>query len=521
MALQDTMAADLYRRGQALTQEVDRMRARVTSPRDSPAAAGAAGSLLPDWMTLHQSQVQAVQAVLLDGLLAKHRETLAQVDPRVGALAFADAYDAAEATLLGALSILAVLRYAFDQRENRGDYATALDLADLIAADCYTPFILQVVTWAEQAGLALFTTNEQRPPPLTVLNARRSPAALTRNFQKFEQFNNLLEANKGTPLPISMISLPFADTAAVWRYCALYHEVGHALESDRDLSGYQYRLQHPGQPDNQSLRPILAQLPEPRQGLWGFWLREVIADAFGVLLGGAGFAYALTSLLYQPLRSVTEQNGSDNHPTPYVRIFLLAALLREMAVSSLLAVADEIEQFWQETYREADLPEGVRTGEQGLPCYRNDCATVAKLVLGQKLPALFGHCLRDFAAPSFDGINVVDPLEEDYRRAQELAGFLSSGKPADRPDPAHPTPFPFRLVPAAAQLAVQALAGTASTAGEADQASATIHAATLAYALGPQGITRPASLGGPSLTDANKEHLWRLVMNFDFHNPSE
>src|SRR5207248_3128696 len=82
-------------------------------------------------------------------------------------------------------------------------------------------------------------------------------------------------------LPVSVIALPLDHTAAIWTYCSLYHEVGHLLNHDLDL--------YPTLRTPLRKRLLTGGTSEYHCRVWDKWLTEMIADTFGILLGGAGF----------------------------------------------------------------------------------------------------------------------------------------------------------------------------------------------------------------------------------------
>jgi hypothetical protein len=329
--------------------------------------------------------------------------------------------------------------------------------------------------------MGALTENQFREPPLTYLNSLFSPAAFTRDrlFGAFKlQPDDLPELN----LPLSVISLPFHHTAAFWTYCSLYHEVGHPLDKDLGLRG--------------ALTPLVTAGLADHQQVWTNWLGEVITDLFGILLGGVAYARSLVQLLFLPATQVTAPNLNDPHPTPYVRIFLVGALLRQANVPNGAAAAARLEQEWVQIYG----------GAPALQPLIDDCPTVARIVLEEPLaPALNGHPLRKFAALGTGEVAMITAL----------ARFLRTG--LLRPDPANP-PFPYRLVPAAAQEALQAVAD--GNAGKPDE----IHERALTFIKAiprPEFLAPPAGEIGPLGFPAEREaHLRGLVRQLDFRSLS-
>ncbi len=454
MSLQTRLLTELKLRAGMLTAEVAHWQQLAASNQDG--------------MGIHRSQFKAVNLLFeeLQKIQDERLEALLQAEEPEP---FAEARMDLEMEMVGVHGIMAIFRYILTQRADPVHYREALDAADLIAADCYNLCIQQ----ARKFG----ALSEFREPPLTYLNALLSPQAYTRNhfFSAFKlQPDHLPELE----LPVPVISLPFHHTPAIWTYCSIYHEVGHVL--DRDLELFQ------------AFSPLLAQRLQERHPIWREWLREVIADVFGILLGGRAFAHALTSLLLLPDTEVVKPTPGDPHPTPYVRIFLLGALLRRAGVPDGAATADELEKAWRERYGEP----------QDLQPLVDDCAAMAELVLDEPLAtALKGRKLREL---------LVMTVEADGQ-VRALARFLQKGLLRPQPDGA--PPFPYRLIPAAAQIALLDAA--------ADDDAQDIHKRALQFIA---AIPRPQFLGpaaagevGPSgFTKAREEHLRGMVRKLDF-----
>jgi hypothetical protein len=358
---------------------------------------------------IHQSQIVAIR-ILFEELKKTQADILAALSPAVGLPAFKDKRLELEQQLTGTHGILSIFRLIMGQRKDLRYYRAALDFADLVAADCYNPCIERAAGWhaIEKAKL--------RAPPLTYLNAVLSPAAFTRRHA-FGAFRMPIEGNSELKLPISIVSLPFHHTSAVWTFCSLHHEVGHIIDQDLGLHA--------------ALRPALEAAVSPdRKPVWLGWLREMIADTFGVLLGHAGYAHLMTKLLLLPDAMVTELNNGDSHPTPYVRIMLLAALLKKTEVPQLSELADAVTKEWRESYSE---PEHLKP-------FVGECGAVAGALMNSKIGVLNDHALRDFA-PAAD-------LAGEYEAVTKLALFLRTG--LLKPPLAE---LRARLVPVAAQLA--------------------------------------------------------------------
>ncbi len=449
MDMRPHITADLRRRSALLPQEVAGWRQMSDENKRQ--------------MGIHQSQIASIE-LELTGLDDAQQQLLADLDPADEPQEFATQRDRAERGLSALHGIASIFRGIFAQRQEDSSFRRALRAADLIAADCYRPAIKLAVKW--QA----IDKHSFREPPLTFLNAMALPAAFTRSHS-FGMFDLPVAAYDALKLPISLISIPFHYAPAIWTYCSIYHEVGHPL--DRDL-GLREALIAP-------LRERLAaeMVDAARVTLWEEWLREIIADVFGVLFGGEAYVRTMTELLFLPQSEVVTLRVGAEHPNPYVRLFLLGALLRRVDASLFTSAANEMEAFWTAVYGAPPAP----------LAFLGDCPAVAEVLLDTPLETLGGHVLRDFAPSPGD----------DHELTTQLAKHVGSGLP--RPSPAQ---FPIRLVPAAAQMAIR----KGVTDLEATQTR------SLDYI---DAIPQPAFLGPQdALTDKRNDFLRGLVRNTDF-----
>lgn len=460
MDLQNQLVADLKRRSALLLSEA--------------ATWKTATDLNTDGMGIHRSQIQAVN-LLLDELQKKQQAILDNLDPALPPATFAQRRADMEQALAGAHGIMSIFRSILAQRSDKENYRTPLDAADLIAADCYLPCMMLAKHWGALSG------DQLRMPPLTYLNSAFSPFAITRR-QTVAAFKLPLDGYSEEKLPLSVIALPFHFTRAIWTFCTIHHEVGHVLDQDLGLFGSLHDA-------------ILARVPA-RKAIWELWLREIIADALGVLLGGTGFAYALLNLIFRPAEEVARLDPSDRHPNHYVRIRLLCELLDHTGVADMAQAAGEIEQTWKTLYGAPDAD---------LQPFLNDCPAVAEGLLDEKLASLKNHALHELA-PAFDPDTGYTPtLAGDQKQVASLAILFRLN--FNGPQPNNPRPFPFRLVPAAAQIAVH------DVTEKFDETFDAIHRSALAFTA---AIKRPEFLGPGAISKEREAYLRGLVQNLDF-----
>ena len=409
---------------------------------------------------IHRSQFRALRDQVLDELLKEQTRLTALLTPNLPAPDFAKAYGELSSLVVGALGVWRVFRYIMSQLED-AHLAPMIDAADLVAASCY----LDCMKRARNLGVV--TDNDFREPPLVYLDADASPATANRTVRvaalgfQLDQFNTLR-------LPIPVIIMPFDYVTCLWLFTTLHHEVGHNLDQDLNL--------------DEELRKLLVAIPDTdvppaRLDKWLLWRSEMLADAFGVLLGGEGYAWTMLQLLLPTAPLAPDINSQDAHPHAYVRVPLICAMLRLCGVQAWSDAADAIEAVWAE-YKPLIPP-------TTLPYIDEDLPKIAPLFVTRPLAALKQNPIRA----------LVPNLAGDAKLTGDLARFLRTGKGLDQPEP---FAFPYRLVPPAAQLALAGAGANPPPTPDSIQANALKHM---------KDINRPQFLKGNS----NKELLRQLA----------
>jgi hypothetical protein len=409
---------------------------------------------------------------MLQGFLERARSALDTLKPE-DAASFPERRLKVERELSGGHGVMGVFQHMLEQRDQDSPYRDALDAADLICAGCYLLCIQKAQAWQ-----ALPVNQPFRAPPLTYLNAALSPTAATRRHM-MGLFGMPGEGLTEIKMPISVLSLPFDHTSAIWTYCALYHEIGHPL--DQDLQIAEALENH--------VRGVVDAARWPQ---WRWWLREIIADAFGGMLGGVAYARSLARLLIRAPADVLRLEPEDRHPNAYVRLFLVTSMLRVFAgqVQAMAATADELENMWRTRY--AETPE--------LTEYREECADVAAAVLRTPLNALNGHAMQEFGTGMLFDHNIMN----------QLARWIHIGGP--QPDTAV---YEARHTAGAAQIAVSLAVADAIARGTTPQAAIfdQIHARGIELV---KAIPRPDLLAGPGDAVARKRYFRSLTMAINF-----
>ena len=451
MPLFDRIVAEMQRRVTLLPEEMQAWKASADANTDE--------------LGIHSSQFEALK-IMLEGLQEKQEELLPQLSPALPPGQFAEVYWRLVNQTAGINDLWSIFRHIIAQHQDKL-LKPLLDAADLVAANCYLTCLQQARTWG------LLEEEQFREPPLVYLEAEVSPATASRGM-RVEALGFPLRHYRDMRLPIPIVVLPFDHAGSLWLFCSLHHEVGHNLDQDLKL--------------RRELKQLLTKrlqaenVPRERLAMWQQWAGEVLADAFGVLLGGAGFGHSLASLLLVLAPLFTVLNPGDKHPHHHVRVYLVASMLRLCGVPGLTEAADLIVRNWDASQK----PSWIEP-------YVKDSDIVAKVSLNQPLEPLGNRALRE----------VVPDLAGDTDRANRLARYLSTGFKRD-PDPKQWPPFPHRLVPVAAQLAF--MEKDTPTANDLDE----VQKRALQYL---RDIPRPRWLGD----GGRREFLRTLTHGLDFN----
>jgi len=208
----------------------------------------------------------------------------------------------------------------FDIFSQRGTaFAPALAAHDAIAADCYAA--------VRQAAPHVFKGRLLKP--FTYLESGYSPATMRRGIS----LSRLLgEAN---PFPI--IRIPW-DRDNPWQAVFL-HEVAHNLQAD--LGVWQENK-------NALQRRMLMFSSDPiLTTVYGRWHKEIFADMASVLLGGPASVWGAMDFLAHPSPKTMTYRPGGAHPTGYLRVLILAELLRRMGFGE---DAGRVQRVWNGLY---------------------------------------------------------------------------------------------------------------------------------------------------------------------------
>jgi hypothetical protein len=199
-------------------------------------------------------------------------------------------------------------------------YGAALAAHDTIAEDCYRA--------VREAAPRLFDGPLLKP--VCYMEHGYSPATMRRGVA----LSRLLgEAN-----PFPLIRIPW-DRDQPWQSVFL-HEVAHNLQADMGI----------WQENRQAvLRRVMGRARDPfLASVYGRWHKEIFADLAAILLGGPAAAWGMADFLAHPLpRTVTYRPGGA-HPTAYLRVYLLAEMMRRLGFEG---EATRLLRVWQGLYR--------------------------------------------------------------------------------------------------------------------------------------------------------------------------
>lgn len=209
----------------------------------------------------------------------------------------------------------------FSQRN--GGFAPALAAHDAIASDCYEAVL----------AVAPMVFDRSLLRPLTYMEHGYSPATMRRGVSLARLLG---EAN-----PFPVIRIPW-DRDNPWQSVFL-HEVAHNLQADLGLWH-----------ENQQAvtRRLLTGRADPLVAtVYRRWHKEIFADLAAILLGGTASAWGMMDFLAHPGPKTTTYKPGGAHPTGYLRVPILAEMMRRMGFAEDAAKAREV---WRDLYGRAE-----------------------------------------------------------------------------------------------------------------------------------------------------------------------
>jgi len=211
----------------------------------------------------------------------------------------------------------------FEVFSQRGSsFAPALAAHDAIAADCYAAI--------RQAAPLVFRGPMLKP--VTYMEHGYSPATMRRGVT----LGRLL----GERNPFPLIRIPW-DRDNPWQSVFL-HEVSHNLQADLGLW-------------RENKDAVMRRMA--RSGTDSFvgstfarWHKEIFADLAAALLGGPASVWGMMDFLAHPAPKTMTYKAGGAHPTGYLRVFILAEMLRRMGFEGEAA---KVRKVWTDLYSTA------------------------------------------------------------------------------------------------------------------------------------------------------------------------
>jgi hypothetical protein len=277
----------------------------------------------------------------------------------------------------------------FEVFSQRGSaVAPVLAAHDVIATDCYAAIHAAV------PGLL----RGPKLKPLTYMQHSFSPAT----WRGGVQLSRLLgEAN-----PFPLIRIPW-DRDNPWQAVFL-HECAHNLQADLGI-WQENRIAVVTRTLRASRDPALTQI-------YGRWHKEIFADLAALLLGGPAAAWGLAIFLAHPAPRALTYRAGGAHPTGYIRVLILAEMLRRMGFTD----------------------EGARLGRVWRRLYdphRGRVSTRLPPRLISTAPALIRHVVDEIAFQTRRNlaqhalVDVIPFRQGDEERIRESAQRLAEGRP--------------------------------------------------------------------------------------------
>jgi hypothetical protein len=211
----------------------------------------------------------------------------------------------------------------FEVFSQRGSaFAPVLAAHDLIASDCYQA--------AQKSGTSILAKSLVKP--LTYLEHGYSPATMRRGVTLVKLL--------GETNPFPLIRIPW-DRDNPWQAVFL-HEVSHNLQADLGL----------WQENKDAVQQrMLRAIGDPGIiSIYGRWHKEIFADLAAVLLGGPASVWGMMDFLAHPSPKVMTYKPGGAHPTGYLRVLVLAEMLRRMGFEEESA---RVTKVWKQLYRPA------------------------------------------------------------------------------------------------------------------------------------------------------------------------
>jgi hypothetical protein len=249
----------------------------------------------------------------------------------------------------------------FEVFSQRGSsFAPALAAHDAVAADCYAAIRRTSPTIFGGALLK----------PLTYMEHGYSPATMRRGV--------ILRRLLGETNPFPVIRIPW-DRDNPWQSVFL-HEVSHNIQAD--LGVWQENQDAVAQRMSRSVGDPLV------TSVYRRWHKEIFADLAAVLLGGTASVWGMMEFLAHPAPAVVTYRPGSAHPTGYLRVPILAEMLRRMGFGDDAARAERVWRTLYDRRRGHRLPARLlQTAGRSIPQVVDEIAYQPRRSLAQRAVA--------------------------------------------------------------------------------------------------------------------------------------
>ena len=205
-------------------------------------------------------------------------------------------------------------------RSRESVYGWIIEAADWLCVAGFRRYVEELDSKEDQQGVYKGPTG-----PLVALDARRTPAVWSPDaalpMPSLFQRRVVPRAQHPNELELAyfpVICLPSNIARAPEFFPLLSHEVGHALDSEFKVTEW-----------------ILKQLSDtPLREYWVAWMREMVADAFGLMLSGEAFLSALSSYTRFISTGNNSPTASSEYPSKTLRLQFLADAINNLGRDS-------------------------------------------------------------------------------------------------------------------------------------------------------------------------------------------
>lgn len=190
---------------------------------------------------------------------------------------------------------------------------------------------LQLADACALAGFERFQDpngDERRAPPIVLIEPQESPA------MTFPRASVVAPRFLGETKLTTLVPMLYVPPSYVWslaQLSTLQHEIGHVCDDQYQLR-QRFSALLPGLLPGEEWDELG---PRRRRQCWTNWMKEVLADVIGVVLGGSGFALTLTRILVgrgEADNTTVDSSYGSLYPPGRLRLYLLELTLRMLGV---------------------------------------------------------------------------------------------------------------------------------------------------------------------------------------------